>query len=181
MITELWKPIKEYNEMYEVSNLGRVRSLDRFVKSKNKTQKLMRGKILAQKSHSCGYICVTLCKNSKMKTFYIHRLVAEAFIGIKKDKEVNHIDFDRTNNNINNLEVITRLENSMHSIKANRKYGLEIGIVNNENGNIEICETLTKASRITNIPIQTIYNWLTGVRKYKPKLYRYNYTILKEV
>ena len=81
---EIWKDIKDYEGLYQVSNLGRVRSLDRVVLQKNGFLKTIKGKILSP--NKCGslkyggYLFIGLSKESVVKRKYIHRLVAEAFI-----------------------------------------------------------------------------------------------------
>ena len=99
-LNEIWKPIKGYEGLYEVSNLGRVRSL-----VNNKGQ--YREKILKHNIRN-GYPSVTLCKNKKLKSFTIHRLVAEAFLPNPDNLPcVNHKDENRLNNFVNNLEWCT--------------------------------------------------------------------------
>ena len=82
---EIWKPIKNYEGLYEVSNLGRVRSLDRITKYTNRhgneSSQFRQGEIKNQCDNGNGYKIVNLYKNNKGKTFYVHRLVVEAFRG----------------------------------------------------------------------------------------------------
>lgn len=102
---EIWKDIKGYEGLYQVSNLGRVKSLPR----KNVTKE----KILNGGNNGDGYIKVSLSN----KLYYVHRLVAEAFIPKIEGKNfVNHIDENKSNNNVNNLEWCTNKENINHSI-----------------------------------------------------------------
>jgi len=113
---EVWKDIKSYEGMYQVSDLGRVRSLDRF----NSLGRKISGKILSPSSYK-GYKGVNLCKNSIVKYIRLHTLVANAFLKeCNYDKEVNHIDFDRSNNKLSNLEYVTHRENMEHSAKNGR-------------------------------------------------------------
>ena len=76
---EIWKPIKDYEGYYEVSNFGRVRSLDRYVQHYSK-HRFYQGKILAENEYPNGYKYVNLSKDGKHKTILIHRLVAIAFL-----------------------------------------------------------------------------------------------------
>lgn len=102
---EVWRPVVGYEGLYEVSNLGRIRSLDRYVKSWNSESKLTKGRILRMKKYSNGYLNVSLCKCGDIKTCSVHRLVAQAFLPNPDGLPcVNHKDNDRTNNRVENLE-----------------------------------------------------------------------------
>ena len=98
---EQWKSIAGYEGLYEVSNLGRVKSL-----------KFGKEKFLKPFKIKKGYLLVHLCRNGKSKYFYVHRLVAEAFIPNPEGlSEVNHKDEDKTNNVVDNLEFCSRRYN----------------------------------------------------------------------
>lgn len=104
---EEWRDIAGYEGSYQVSNLGRVRSLA--------YRRTGATEILSQKKINSGYLVVTLCK-TKTKIMLVHRLVAEAFIKNPRQKEqVNHIDGNKTNNAVSNLEWSTRRENQLHA------------------------------------------------------------------
>lgn len=112
---EIWKPISGYEGLYEVSNLGRVRSLDRIVRYRNGNDRLTKGRLL----RPClpqGYQQVTLCDELSNSPFKVHRLVAIAFcvreIGCNV---VNHIDGIKTNNAADNLEWTTSKGNTLHA------------------------------------------------------------------
>ena len=99
---EIFKDIKGYRGFYKISNKGRVRST---------------GGILTPTDNGKGYLIIGLCKNGKRKNFYIHRLVAEAFIDNPEKKPVvNHKDYNTRNNDVNNLEWVTQKDNINHSI-----------------------------------------------------------------
>lgn len=114
---EIWLPIKDYEGFYEISNLGRVRSLDRIVYFRNnKGSRHYIGKILKQKYHN-GYAYVNLNKNKELKVLPIHRLVAEHFIPNPDNLPVvNHKDGVKSNNYYWNLEWTTSLGNNLHAI-----------------------------------------------------------------
>lgn len=98
-LIEIWRPVVGYEGFYEVSNLGRVRSLDRYKKGKHNAVMLLQGKLLTLKKRSNGYIEISLSKNGKHKSHLLHRLVAEAFIPNPEDKPcVDHINTDRSDN-----------------------------------------------------------------------------------
>ena len=101
---EIWKDIPNYEGLYQISDTGRIKSLKRNIILKPSTNK--------------NYFKIILCKNGSKKTYFIHRLVAIAFISNPKNLlEVNHIDGNKLNNNVNNLEWCTRKENVEHSIR----------------------------------------------------------------
>lgn len=111
---EIWKDIKDYEGLYQVSNLGRVKSLSN---SKRKKEK-----ILQPVSISDGYVQVGLYKCGKRAKFLIHRLVAQAFLDNPNNlSQVNHINGIKSDNETKNLEWCTGCENVVHSIK----YGLK--------------------------------------------------------
>ena len=108
---EIWKPIKGYEGFYEVSNLGRVKSL-----AYSGGERINRKEIILKSSMSgpkMNYPNIRLYINGKKKIFRIHDLVAEAFIGKKEEwMTVDHIDENTSNNNLENLEYVTQRENS---------------------------------------------------------------------
>lgn len=116
---EIWKPIKNYNDFYEISNYGRVRSLTRTVIFKNGNKRIYNGKILTPKKNDKDeYLRIILHdSNGVNKTYTIHRLVAEAFIdNPEKLLIVNHIDGNKRNNYYKNLEWCTSQYNNKHAI-----------------------------------------------------------------
>ena len=115
---EVWKDIKGYEGLYQVSNLGRARSLDRYVRNGTSNKNIKRGKILKPCATRDGYLQLNLIKNKKKKVSTVHRLVAKAFIVNFENKPcVNHIDGNKQNNNVENLEWVTYSENTIHAIK----------------------------------------------------------------
>lgn len=113
---EIWKDIKGYEGIYQISNFGNVKSLS--FGPKNIKQLSSKSKTLKQSLSSSGYLHVQLYKHGKPKTMLIHVLVASTFIENPLNKrEVNHIDGNKQNNNANNLEWVTRAENLSHAIK----------------------------------------------------------------
>ena len=122
MSTEIWKDVKNYEGLYQVSNFGRVRSLDRVVHNsgmwgKDKTF-IKKGRVLSPRTSKSrglmtGYYRVYLTDGIKGYNKCIHKLVAESFIPNPENKpQVDHIDRDVTNNKVTNLRWCTQLENN---------------------------------------------------------------------
>lgn len=113
---EQWREIKEFEGIYEVSNEGRVRSIERDVVKKTGVIQRRKGCIMQGSTEKRGYKRVSLMKNGKTYNRSKHRLVAQAFIPNPENKpEVNHIDGDKANNNKENLEWATPSENKQHA------------------------------------------------------------------
>lgn len=119
---EIWKDIEEFKGLYQVSNFGRVRSIDRIITYKTGTKRLTKGIILTIGQNKLGYQQVSLSKNDKMYSRRVHRLVANAFIkNTKNYKEVNHIDGNKKNNKVENLEWCNRSQNMQHAVRLGLK------------------------------------------------------------
>lgn len=133
---EEWRPIPNYIGYYEVSNIGNVRSVDRLVTYSNGVQRVHKGKILKQDINYKGYHRVRLQKDGKSKSFSVHRLVALAFIPNPNSlPQVNHIDENKSNNCVSNLEWCTseynnnygnHINNSVTSYKNNNDLGRHV-------------------------------------------------------
>jgi len=122
---EIWKDIKGYEEMYKVSNLGRVKSLSRIVNRKNNIKLTVKSKILKEVVSNTGYLVVNVYKNKIRKTRTIHQLVAEKFLdhtpcGYKL--VVDHINNTKTDNRAVNLQIITNRQNCSRTIKGSSVY-----------------------------------------------------------
>lgn len=116
---ELWRDIRGYEGIYQVSNLGRVRSLDIIVMRKNGRQLTVKGRILSFTKNAQGYLVVWLYKNGKKKDRRIHQLVAEAFITNPNPKfytVVHHKSRNKEDNRVENLEWMTKLEHDAEHI-----------------------------------------------------------------
>lgn len=114
---EIWKDVVGYEGYYQVSNIGNVRSCER-VTSHGRIRKAQNMKI---HKTNAGYFRVQLCKNGIRKKYHVHRLVALSFVDNPLNKpDVNHIDEDKTNNFVGNLEWCTAKENVNHGNRAKK-------------------------------------------------------------
>ena len=115
---ENWKAVNGYEGLYEVSDKGRVKGLKR-------------NRILKNIVDSLGYVRVSLCKENKIKAHKIHRLVAEHFLKPSEYKIVNHIDGNKENNSVENLEWC--------NASQNRKHACDTGLAAKEEGRLIMC------------------------------------------
>ena len=119
---EIWKDIKGYEGLYQVSNMGRIKSIDRYVPRKNGKLQHVYGKIMTSFDNGRGYKQVYLTKNSITKAHSVHRLVANAFIPNPDNlPQVNHKDEDKANNRVDNLEWCTQKYNQNYGTISIRK------------------------------------------------------------
>lgn len=115
---EVWKDVVGWEDSYEVSNLGRIRTKNRLRKGKNDSDAQVSVHIKESYIDADGYERISLYQDSKTKLAGVHRLVAEAFIPNPDNlPQVNHIDGDKSNNNSNNLQWVTNEQNIRHSIE----------------------------------------------------------------
>ena len=113
---EVWKDIPNYEGLYQVSNLGNIKSLS-FGAKNHKLSNIVT--LLKKTPSNMGYYKVELYKNGKSKMYYVHRLVAMTFIPNPENKpQVNHIDGDKSNNSVSNLEWATSKENLHHAVNT---------------------------------------------------------------
>ena len=132
-INEIWKTVIGYEGLYEVSSMGRVRSLDRYVRGRGDSMKLHKGRTLHPKIDRDGYCIYNLCKDGKVKNFRAHRLVADAFIPNPNNKScIDHINTIRNDNRVENLRWSTQQENVNNPITINR---MSTAKKNQEKGN----------------------------------------------
>lgn len=154
-MTEIWKDIVGYEGLYQVSNLGRVKSLSKY----DRLNRFHPEKMKSQVNNGTGYLIVNLKHNGAQKMKTVHRLVAEHFIqnplGLS---DVNHKDGDKTNNRIDNLEWCTHAENVKHAVDIglHADFGqrkvlcIELGVIFNTVKDAESWVGI-KGNRISNV------------------------------
>ena len=154
---EIWKEVKGYEGLYQVSNLGRIKR-----HFKNGKENILNGKI-----DKDGYIEVILSKNQNKKYCRLHRLVACAFISNPDDKaEVNHKDRNKRNNDVCNLEWVTPSENVRHTFLTGRK--IRTRAVVQYNKNMELVaefDSLKEASKKIKLKQNNISTCCNGKQK----------------
>lgn len=137
---EIWKAVKGYDGLYEVSNNGKVKNF-------------VSGKLLSPVDNGVGYLKVELWKEKRGKKKYVHRMVAEAFLpNLHNKTEVNHIDGNPSNNCVSNLEWVSSSENTKHAVykgalKAWGNKAKPIEAINIESGVVLRFATISEAER----------------------------------
>ena len=115
---EIWKDIPNYYELYQGSNLNRIKSLERWITTKLGFKRFIKEKILHEWVVGSGYRQIGLFKNNKLKFFYVHRILAQIFLPNPLNlPEVNHKNGIKTDNKIENLEWVSKSENMQHAHK----------------------------------------------------------------
>ena len=153
-----WYPIKDWEDLYEINKNGDVRNA--------KTKKLIVGDI-----NNCGYYRVALYNQGQSKKYFRHRLVAEHFLDKPEGKDfVNHIDGDKSNNSLENLEWVSQSENEKHAFanglkqKTNKPFIIEF-----INGEVKKYENQYICAEEIGCSQTSIKNWLNGKRNPRPK------------
>ena len=165
---EEWRDAQWYEGLYQVSSLGRVRSLDRLVDN-GRGIYVTKGRILKPGMDKDGYLHVFLCKDGKPTIFSVHRLAYEAFNGkIPEGMQVNHIDEDKTNNRLDNLNLMTPKENTNWGTGIERrakKHSKPIIQYSLNGDKLAEYPSVCDAARKLTINIGNISSALKGMRK----------------
>lgn len=163
---ETWQPVKGYENLYEVSNYGKIKSLNRLVNGRwGKTN--ISEKILKEARDKNDYLIVTLCKNGRQKSAKIHRLVAQAFIPNPNNlPEINHKDENKQNNCVDNLEWCTHKYNNNYGTRLERlskTRGKKVNQYDLDGNYIQTFYSVNYAEKITKI--KHIYDCCNGKLK----------------
>lgn len=119
---ENWLNSAIFPEKYEISDKGRIRSKTRYVNGKGGKPRLMQGKVLATQINRKGYETIALSTGTTQKTYTVHQLVMMAFDEeFVQGIQINHIDGNKTNNSLDNLEVSNNSHNQFHAVKTGLK------------------------------------------------------------
>lgn len=156
---------------YEVSNFGRVRSIDRFnsfiganQSGKYKITQKIKGKVLTPRINKDGYAYITLCENGNNKSAKIHRLVAETFIDNPFNKPaINHLDENKQNNMVDNLEWCTTKENNRYGSRGLRFN--KITVLNPDGYLYKEFNSLREASAFLGISRKTIMKFCNNEKQ----------------
>ena len=143
---EIWKPIPGFKGMYEASNLGRIRNVERIIIDKRGRDHPIKGCV--RKLHTtptCPYYVIVLSKGRReFHNYLVHRLIASTFLkDYTPELEINHIDGNKHNNRVDNLEMATRLENITHA----RKTGLANDVGTNNSRSV-LSEALVRKGKV---------------------------------
>lgn len=153
---EIWKDIPNYEGLYQISNLGNVKSLYRITNNNH----IIHEKILKPQDNNNGYLIVNLYKNNKMKAKLIHRLVAKTFIDNPNNYSyINHIDKNKSNNTVNNLEWCTQSYNVIYS------KGRKVNQYDKNNNFIKTWNSIADVKRLLNIDSSLIIRCCKGIKK----------------
>lgn len=162
---EVWKDVVGYEGLYQVSNLGRIKSLP---KRKGKGNGYIKGEeVLTARVENYGYARVVLSKDGTKKKYQVHRLVAEAFVPNPDNKnQVNHINCNKADNRAVNLEWCSGSENTIHAYRN----GLvmlptrKVGQYNLCGTLVRVFDSITEAERETKVRRGNIWSCCTGKR-----------------
>lgn len=164
MEEEVWKVYPDY-PFIEASNLGRIRTVDRYVPGKRRSKRLIKGRVLKQRINNRGYMYVQFRVNGKKIFPYVHRIVATCFLPNPNNyPEINHIDCDPTNNRLDNLEWCTHEYNTAYREKYGKALGRPVIAINPETSEVFWFESQHEATRYLSVCTSSINEVVKGKR-----------------
>lgn len=121
---EIWKDLPEFEGIYQMSSMGRIKTLDRYITLRSNSKNFRKGKILKLSKNRLGYLFTTLFNGKiRKKNAYIHRLMAKTFLlDYKEELHVNHLNLIKTDNRVSNLQMCTHRENLTHWRKQKNEF-----------------------------------------------------------
>ncbi len=162
---EVWKDIKGFEGFYQVSNKGRIRGVERVIEYRYGKKRIWKGKIKKPTVTKKGYLKVGLFKGKQKVTREIQRIVAETFIeNPLKKEQVNHIDGNKKNNSVENLEWVTPRENTLHSIYTLGNTLKKVSQYDINGNYLMTFQSVKEAGEKTGIPRCSISNVIHGRR-----------------
>lgn len=175
---EIWKPVVGYEDLYEVSNLGKVRSIDRIIVNNLGISKSLKGKILKESIERKGYVTIVLCRHNSIKRKSIHRLVAQAFLPNPFNyPQVNHKNEIKSDNRVENLEWCTCSYNVQYGSREGKQGKARSRKVYRykPNGNlIDTYSSTTDAGKKLGLPQNSISRACLSDSLYKGYIWSYN-------
>lgn len=166
-MNEQWEWVPGYEGYYQVSNMGRVKSVGRIVYDKSGRTRKLKGRILKPRTQRNGYKLAVLSRDNKIENMLVHRLVATVFIG-KHSQEmqyVNHKNFNRADNRAQNLEWCTQKENIQHA-RINGRFPKDKRCKAVVCSNGETYESIGSAAKTLGINRANLQMVLKGQRKH---------------
>ena len=160
---EIWKDIPNYEGYYQVSNLGNVKSLARFVKH-GKRKMFVKERLLKTRKNKNGYLAIYPCKNGVSTAMDVHRIVGSAFIPNPNGyTDINHKDGNKENNIVGNLEWVTRSQNIKHaySVLGHRHVCRKVLCLENN----VIYKSCVEAAKALGLSVSGIRNNANGITK----------------
>lgn len=173
---EKFKPVQGYAGIYEISNLGRVKSLSRIIERKDGNTRVTEDRIILPFLTKCGYHQIVLCKDGVRKKHLIHRLVANAFIeNPNKLPIINHKDENKLNNRVDNLEWCSTYYNLRYG-KMQAKL-VKINVIDSKGDIVEVVEGIAECERKYSISKYLIQRSSEGKDLIREGKNKYNFKI----